>query len=126
MNNYRIENRTNLLFVACLWFAGAAYADPVVDLQILNATGANGEIIVVAGEDVEVSFDVSLDSNGVLHKKDRLELINLGDESLASSKQRGNSTSGSVILTIPSGTVVAQFYVQYVRDDNDVTFTVAR
>jgi len=108
----------NLLLAASLFLASTAYADPTVDLQILNATGASGEIIVVAGEDVEVSFDVTSDLIEVLHKKDTLELIDIADESVVSSKQRGNSTSGSVILTVPTGIVAAQFYVRYVRNDD--------
>lgn len=100
-----------------LVFSNAAYADPTVDLQVLNATNALGEIIVVAGENVEVSFDVTLDTGGVLGKKDTLELLNVIDDVLVSAKQRGTSTTGSVILTVPSGSYESVFYVRYVRED---------
>ncbi len=66
-----------IMLAGSLLFAGIAYADPTVELQILNATGVSGEVIVVAGEDVEVNFDVTLDSQSVLGKKDKLELKTL-------------------------------------------------
>ena len=118
MSPYLNKKFTLVFLLASLIFTGSAYADPVVDLQILNAKGESGEIIVVAGEDIEVSFDVPLDTGGVLDKKDSLELVNVLDDIVASSKLRGNSTSGSVILTVPSGTIAAQFYVRYIRQDN--------
>ena len=92
--------------VAPFLMASVAFADPSVDLQILNATGANGEIIVVAGEDVEVGFDVTLDSGSVLDKKDKLELVDLADDMAVSSKQRGNSATGSVVLSVPNNVLV--------------------
>ena len=62
--NYSAKLISSLL-ATILLLAGTAYADPTVDLQILNATGASGEIIVVAGEDVEVSFDVIVDTESL-------------------------------------------------------------
>lgn len=118
MSRYLNKKFTFVFLLASLMFTSSAYADPIVDLQILNATGASGEIIVVAGEDVEVSFDVTLDSGGVLDKQDSLQLVNVLGDIVASSKQRGKSTSGSVILAVPAGTIAAQFYVRYVRNDN--------
>ena len=117
MNRYLNKKFTVVFLLASLMFTSSAYADPLVDLQILNATGASGDIIVIAGEDIEVNFDVTLDTGGVLGKKDTLELVNVVDEMVASSKQRGNSTSGSVILTVPAGTIAAQFYVRYISID---------
>ncbi len=104
--------------IAFFVLSQSALADPSVDLQILNATGASGEIIVVAGEDVEVGFDVTLDSGSVLDKKDKLELVDLADDTAVSSKNRGNSTSGSLILSVPNTVLVGQFYVRYIRKDN--------
>ena len=98
-------------------FVSAAHADPIVELQILNATGPNGEIIVVAGEDIEVSFNVTLDTAGVLDKNDTLSLIDLADNSVVSSKNRGKNTSGSIILTVPPNVTVGQYYVHYMTKD---------
>jgi hypothetical protein len=123
MNNKHSKAVVNTLLALSLLLAGSAFADPLVDLQILNAAGGSGEINVVSGEDVEVSFDVTLDSGGVLDKKDTLELVDLLDESVASSKQRGNGTSGSVTLSVPTGIVAGQFYVRYVREDNGTLVT---
>lgn len=114
MNRYLFEKLTSLLLLVGLAFASTAYADPTVVLQILNATGANGEIIVVEGEDVEVGFDVTLDTGSVLDKNDKLELVDLADESVVASKKRGNGLSGSVNLKVPNYVVAAQYYVRYV------------
>ncbi|MFT5452346.1 MAG: hypothetical protein ACI9N9_001838 [Enterobacterales bacterium] len=113
LNKYR-----GLLLLVSIVFTSNIYADPTVELQILNATGISGEIIVVAGEDVEVSFSTVTDTAGVLNKKDTLELINLSGDIMVSSKSRGNGDSGSVLLTIPTGISVGQFYVRYLRNDD--------
>jgi hypothetical protein len=114
---------TGLLLAGSLLLTVTAYADPTLELQILNATGANGEIIVMAGEDIEVGFNVTLDTASVLSDKDTLELVDVALDTLASSKNRGNATSGSVILSVPDNIIAGQFYVRYVRGDNGSVVT---
>jgi hypothetical protein len=87
----RFTTATLLLIVSI-----GAFSAPIVDLQILNATGAKGEFIVVAGQLVDLECDMA-----------------------ASSKKRSNSTSGSAILTIRNGIVAARFCAGYEQDDND-------
>ncbi len=113
LNNFR-----GLLAIASLLITSAVYADPTVELQILNATGANGDIIVVSGEDIEVSFSVLADTNNALHRRDKLQLIDLNGDVVVSDKNKGPSTSGSVMLKVPRNTVAGQFYVRYVRRDD--------
>jgi len=114
---------TGLLLAGSLLLTGTAYADPTLELQILNATGANGEIIIVAGEDIEVGFNVTLDTASVLSHQDTLELVDVALDTLASSKNRGKATSGSVILSVPDNIIAGQFYVRYVRGDNGSVVT---
>ena len=114
---------TGLLLAGSLLLTGTAYADPTIELQILNATGVSGEIIVVAGEDIEVGFSVTLDTASVLSHKDTLELVDVALDTLASSKNRGKGTSGSVILSVPDNIIAGQFYVRYVRGDNGSVVT---
>ena len=106
-------------FMLCAFFvaAHAAHANPAVDLQILNTT-LNGEIIVVAGEDVEVGFTVTGDTNSVLFKKDKLELVNVDGDVVIKSKKRGKNKEGSVNLRVRKDTVAGQFYVRYIRHDD--------
>jgi hypothetical protein len=100
-----------------LMMAGTANAvDATVELQILNATDNNGNIVVVAGEDVEVGFSVVLDTLGELNKKDEIQLVQVVDGSVVSSKQRGSAQNGSVSLGVPSNTIM-QLYVRYVLND---------
>ena len=103
---------TGLLLAGSLLLTGTAYADPTIELQILNATGVDGEIIVVAGEDIEVGFNVTLDTASVLSHKDTLELVDVALDTLASSKNRGKATSGSIILSVPGIIIAGQFYVR--------------
>jgi hypothetical protein len=110
----RFTTATLLLIVSI-----GAFSAPIVDLQILNATGAKGEFIVVAGGDVEARPIVTLDLDGVLDKKGKLQLVDLECDMAASSKKRSNSTSGSAILTIRNGIVAARFCAGYEQDDND-------
>ena len=114
---------TGLLLAGSLLSTVTAYADPTIELQILNSTDANGEIIVVAGEDIEVGFSVTLDTASVLSHKDTLELVDVALDTLASSKNRGKATSGSVILSVPGNIIAGQFYVRYVRGDNGSVVT---
>jgi hypothetical protein len=106
----------------CIWVgmtslmvAGAAYSDPRVELDVLNAINANGDILVVEGQDVEVGFMVTVDSAGVLSKKDTIQLVQVSDGTVLSAKKRGTADSGSILLSIPNG-VVDQLYVRYVLD----------
>ena len=99
--------------------SAAVYADPVVDLQILNSPSGSGEIIIIAGDTIEVSFTVFTDTANVLSKKDKLELVDVISEVVLASKQRGNGTTGSIILSVPNGTASSQLYVRYLRDDDN-------
>ena len=77
--------------------SGAAYADPTVELQILNSTGVSGEIIVVAGEDVEVDGAGDLVMRGlfVLLTECTIEVIvgieNMPRQLARIARQRRNS-----------------------------------
>ncbi len=106
-------NPFSIALLVSFLVSGKVYADPTVELLILNATGPSGEIIIVAGDDVEVGFNVILDSENGLKKDDHLELVNLADNTVVSSKKRGRGTSGSVILKIKKNTIGGQFYVRY-------------
>ena len=61
---------------------------------------------------------MTFDSGSVLDKKDTLELVDLTDDTAVSSKKRGTSTAGSVILSVPNNVLAGQFYVRYIREDN--------
>ena len=102
--------------IVFLLFSGIVNADPTVELEILNTPNDNGNVVVIEGQDVEVSFDVTLDSSDLLNKKDKLELILATDGTVLASKQRGAALTGSISLTVPNG-VADILFVQYVRND---------
>lgn len=87
-----------------------------MDLLILNGTSATGDILVVAGEDVEVRFDVKLDTGMILHKNDTIQLVQSPAGPVIALRWRGNSDSGSVTLSVPID-VTVQLFVRYVSKD---------
>jgi len=101
-----------------LLFSGAVLADPSVELEILNPTDSNGDIVIVAGEDVEVGFSTLADTENVLKRWDRIQLVNVADGVVLSSKRRGRRDQGSISLKVPPKKIPAgsliQIYVRYV------------
>lgn len=115
-----LDRLVTLLVLAVTFLATSALADPVVELQILNATGASGEIIVVEGEGVEVGFNVVTDTNSALDKNDTIELVDLADNSVVAAKKRGDGPSGSVTLKVPKNVIAAQYYVRYATKNDGI------
>ncbi len=84
-----------------------ALAAPVVELTVLNDAGS-GQVVVVAGEDIEVSFATNGDA--LLSKKDKIELVD-PDGVVVASKKRGDNNSGSVSLDTKN--LLGDFTVRY-------------
>jgi hypothetical protein len=67
-----------------LLMAGTANAAvATVELQILNATDSNGNIVVVVGEAVEVGFIITEDPSNELDKKDEIQLLRVTDNAVS-------------------------------------------
>jgi hypothetical protein len=90
----------------------AAATFPEARLEVLNTANDAGDIVVVAGDSVEVQFALRCDDPSdvadceaqlaLSHKADRIELIE-SDGSVISAKRRGKQTSGTVNLRTRRG-----------------------
>ena len=97
-----------------LLFAGAVQAAPFgVGIAIENDMDSNGNITVVNGGKVYVSFGVD-DPDKVSNKADKIQLLRVEDDSIVSSVARGKKKSGRVILVVKKSENEA-LYVRYIR-----------
>lgn len=103
-----------LLAAALLMFTGNASAVITVGLDIQNDLDSDGDIVVINGGKVKVSFEVIEDTDKDLHKNDKIQLLRVSDDSVVSSVTRGKKKAGSVSLKVKKSED-EQLYVNYVR-----------
>ena len=103
-----------LIAASILLFTGNAYAVITVGLMITNDVDSNGNITVINGSKIKVDYAVTEDTDGDLHKKDRIELRTVDGDELVSFVLRGKKKSGSVNLKVKNSEG-EQLYVRYVR-----------
>ena len=112
---FQVKRFIRPLFAALiLMFAGNAYAVITVGLAIENDLDSNGNITVINGSKVKVTYVVLEDTDKDLNKKDRIELRRVDGDELVSSVLRGKKKSGSVSLKVKNSED-EQLYVRYVR-----------
>ena len=107
-----------LLAGMLIWLvATPALAETIVELEILNPTDENGDIVVIAGEAVEVEFTVVQNGEGILTRWDRLQLVNVADGRIISQKWRGRHDNGTISLKVPQKKIprdsMIQIFVRY-------------
>jgi hypothetical protein len=103
-----------LVAALILMFAGNAHAVIDVGLAIENNLDSNGNITVVEGSKVRVAYTVIDDTDNDLHKKDKIQLLRVSDDSVVDAVVRGKKKSGSVWLKVKNS-VNEQLYVRYIR-----------
>jgi len=87
-----------------------------VELSILNPPNENGQIVVIAGTDLEVEFLIT-DEYDELSKDDLIMLVKLETSEVISEKKRGNNLTGTLSLPTSSNqgkTDIGECVVQYV------------
>lgn len=100
-----------------LLLSGNAFAVITVTLTVDNEVDKNGNISVINGTNVEVSFSVDEDTDNDLNKNDKIELLRVSDDSVVDSTKRGKKKSGTVKLKVKNSEG-EQLYVQYKRKGN--------
>lgn len=103
-----------LIAASILMFAGNAYAVITVGLSIENDLDSNGNITVINGGKVKVAYTVIQDDDGDLHKKDKIQLLRVSDDTVVASVDRGKKKTGTVSLKVKNS-VGEQLYVRYIR-----------
>jgi hypothetical protein len=119
-------NRCIRAFLAAsiLMFAGNAFAVITVGLAIENDTDSNGNITVIDGGTVKVAYEVIEDTDKDLHKKDKIQLLRVSDDSVVDSVLRGKKKSGSVSLKAKNSEG-EQLYVHYIRKSGTLIATAS-
>ena len=119
--------RSALIALCLLLWADLAQAAPSVSLVIENPLDGNGDISVVNGGKVQVTYEVVDDPDKLLHKNDRIELLRVADDSRVASVKRGKKKMGKKSLKVKHSEN-EQLYVRYVRKGaaGDEIATVSR
>ncbi|MFT5115172.1 MAG: hypothetical protein ACI8P9_004516 [Parasphingorhabdus sp.] len=123
-NKRRSGGPSSFLILISLLFASQVFADPVVELDVLNVANSNGDILVVGGDVIEVGFNVLLDTASSLSKKDNFQLVEFSTGDVLATKSRGAAESGSISLVVPNG-MVGQIFVQYSIDGENIVVVTA-
>ncbi len=93
-----------------------------IELEILNEANDAGQIVLVQGDSVEVSFIVA---QGVgLSPSDKIVLMRSDDGRVVSIKRRGNSLEGTVSLRAWRKVALGELVVRYFHDGQTVKETV--
>ena len=103
---------TCFIGASMLLFVGNAYAVITVGLSIDNDLDSNGNITVINGSKVKVSYAVIEDTDKDLHKNDVIQLLRVSDDSVVDSVKRGKKKNGSAVLKVKNS-VDEALYVHY-------------
>ena len=91
---------TCFIGASMLLFVGNAYAVITVGLSIDNDLDSNGNITVINGSKVKVSYAVIEDTDKDLHKNDVIQLLRVSDDRVVDSVKRGKKKNGSAVLKV--------------------------
>ena len=118
-NVFNIRRKVKyLIFMLLLMFSGLVSAVPAtfVTLVIENDPDSNGNISMINGSKVKVSWEVISNADKLLHKDDRIQLVRVdGDEDgdkVVYSVKRGKGKSGTAVLKVKNSEG-EQLYVRY-------------
>ena len=100
----------SLLVLTGAWEAHAASAS--IMLTVLNPPNDYGELVVVAGDPIEVAFEVE-DPAEETHRGDRIELVRAADDTVVKRRKRGALLSGQVSLPTHSEAALGALRVRY-------------
>jgi len=110
----QVKLKFNLFVGALLLISVGVVNAATVTLEINNTPNNSGEINVAEGQDVQISYEVTDNSNPTLGKKDSIELVSVTG-TILTAKSRSNLEAGNILLTVPNGTL-GQLFVRYVSD----------
>lgn len=110
-----------LLLLPCFAFSQSY----TITLNILNTPNENGQIVVIAGTDLEVEFIIT-DEYKELSSNDIIRLVKLSTNEILVEKKRGKNHTGSVSLKTngsQGNTDLGECVVEYVNNNTVMTST---
>ena len=115
-----------LVALAALGVATHAFAQvPSIALTIQNQPDANGDIVVVLGDTVDVDFTVTESSPAQSNKKDRIRLVRTADDVVIDSVKRGDVLTGTRSLNLQGAIALGTLRVEYWSFTTDSVWAVA-
>ncbi len=110
-----------LLAALAMTFAGVAYAVPDVGIAVLNELDSNGNITVIEGDTIRVSYTTIDDPDKDVDKKDRIILRRLSDDSIVDFAFRGSKKTNGAVSLKAKKAAGEQLYVEYQRKGKNGT-----
>ena len=113
---------TRWLYVFLLLPCFAFSQSYTIALNILNTPNENNQVVVIAGDLLEVEFSIA-DPDNELSQNDILQLIKIDNNEIIAEKKRGKNLTGSVSLNTngsQGNPDLGEYVVQYIHNGSAI------